>query len=538
MLVGAVLHDLTAPVTNTSRDEISALQYCRSVAFRVVSKDQLLSDLPMLGEVDLLLCSSSFNPSRKRYKPELLEAIATYPGIKIITLQDEHGNVEAQREWIHLSKAAIVITMSQEPLLQKLYPPNEFAHARFVSALPGYVPERLENIAARPFEQRSIDISYRGRYQGFGTGALGQDKHRIGEILRDGLADSGLHLDIDPAGVRRITGTEWDSLLQGSKAALAVESGSSLIDWDGSLTQKIHRYHQRHPRATFEDINFEVLEGEDWRNIYTTASPRVFEYAANGCLLLLTEGQHSEIVQPWRHYVPIKRDGSNLGEVEGAVRNPVLWAELTANARKDLIDSGQYSWRVYAKKIDEALAYLGLRSNGFPASRFRWDASTLPTWAESQQPDSQTKTAQFRRRLRSVLPVSMRTRLWGVRVYLRRKLKSVRAWVQVGIPWLISHRSLALAREISTAWLIRAGAKNAGAFTPRFVITSGDSNGASGRFDGVLQVVSGFEIWDLSRRDFHHLPTMALERREILEAFELKLHPLGLDVQLPRDHQR
>lgn len=537
MFLGVVLHDLSAPATNTSIDELYAVHFSRTVEFKVISSSQFLVNPGALQGVDVLLCSSSFNPSRKQYAPLLLDAIACFKGIKILTLQDEHGNVEAQREWIRLSGASIVITMAQEPLLQSLYPTDEFGSVQFVSALPGYIPERLENIAARPFEQRSIDISYRGRYQGFGTGALGQDKHRIGELLRDGLADSGLNLDIDPLGVRRVTGSEWDSLLQGSKAALAVESGSSLIDWDGSLTQEIHRYHQLHPRATFEDINFEVLRGRDWQNCYTTASPRIFEYAANGCLLLLTEGEHSKIVEPWRHYVPIKRDGSNLDEVEASVRNPLLWAELTANAHKDLISSGQYSWRVYAKKIDEALDSLGLPSKGSSASNFRWDTSTLPTSVQLQESDSQTKTAQFRRRLGSVLPVTVRTSLWGVRVYLRRNLKLLRAWVQVGIPWLISHRSLSLAREISTIWLVRAGTRNAGVFTPRFVTTSRGGNSASGRFDGVLQIVSGFEIWDLARRDFHHLPTMALKRREIMEALESELHPLGLDVQGAKDHQ-
>jgi hypothetical protein len=531
MLNGVVLHDLAFPATNTSVDEIEALRHCRSVAFRSLACEDILADPEALRGLDVLLCSSSFNPSRKLYEPKLLEHIALHPGIKILTLQDEHGNVEAQREWIRLADASLVITMCREPLLHKLYPMSDFGHVQFLSALPGYVPERLEQLVLPAYGQRPTDIAYRGRYQGFGTGALGLDKHRIGELLREGLRDSGLRIDIDPLGERRVTGSGWDSLLQSSKACVAVESGSSLIDWDGSLTSKLHHFQRRHPRATFSDVTSRVIGDRDWDNIYTAASPRIFEYAANGCMLLLTEGLHSGVVEPWRHYVPIRRDCSNLDEIVSAVRDPNLWQRMTETAREELIESGRYSWRAYAGSIDAALSGLGLSMMPFTGLPQSLLATSPLAGASSRIRRSQRTAASIKQLLRDAVPVSLRTRLWGLRVDARKNVELLKAWIRVGIPWLVRFRSLTLAREVCIVWRVRKGCTQDRTFLPRFVISAANSEYVNGRFEGLLQILCGYEVWNLARSDFHSLSSLALARDTVLRALESTLSPIQVHVR-------
>jgi hypothetical protein len=56
-----------------------------------------------------------------------------------------------------------------------------------------------------------------------------------------------------------------------------------------------------------------------------------------------------------RHYIPLKKDFSNFDEVLRMFRDEACRREITQRARRDLIDSGKYSYRSFIRSFDEEL---------------------------------------------------------------------------------------------------------------------------------------------------------------------------------------
>jgi hypothetical protein len=65
-------------------------------------------------------------------------------------------------------------------------------------------------------------------------------------------------------------------------------------------------------------------------------------------------------MEPMRHYIPLEKDFSNFDEAVERFRDADLRRELTENARRDLIESGEYSYERFIEQFDRVLADAGL----------------------------------------------------------------------------------------------------------------------------------------------------------------------------------
>lgn len=92
-------------------------------------------------------------------------------------------------------------------------------------------------------------------------------------------------------------------------------------------------------------------------------SPRVFEAIVHKTALVLFEGTYSGIVKPDVHYIPLKKDFSNVDEVITKLQDDVYLEALTERAYTDIITSGRYSYRQFIKKFDQFLAQRLSKSN-------------------------------------------------------------------------------------------------------------------------------------------------------------------------------
>jgi hypothetical protein len=60
-------------------------------------------------------------------------------------------------------------------------------------------------------------------------------------------------------------------------------------------------------------------------------------------------------MQPMVHYVPLRKDFSNFGEVVSILRDEGRRREITERAYGDLIASGRYSYQSFIRSFDEEL---------------------------------------------------------------------------------------------------------------------------------------------------------------------------------------
>jgi hypothetical protein len=279
---------------------------------------------------------------------------------KVLLVQDEHRYC-GHRFWFCDEVGFDTLYTCLEPSeFEKVYG----SHTRVRSLrtnLPGYVSEQMVADGERlslPDEERPIDVGYRGRPLPPYSGRGGLEKYEIGRQFAERAANSGLVLDIGLEESDRLYGKDWPRFLSRCKGVLGVESGVSVFDLDDRVIDQYERLVAQGRTVSIEDLT-EAAELED-KLYYRTISPRHFEAAAMRVCQILYEGRYSGILQPMVHYIPLRKDFSNLDEVLTLFRDPQVRHELTQNAHRDLIASGRYSYERFIERFDEDLIEAGI----------------------------------------------------------------------------------------------------------------------------------------------------------------------------------
>jgi hypothetical protein len=286
---------------------------------------------------------------------------------KVLLVQDEHRYCGHRFWFCDEVGFDTLYTCLETSESQKVYGARTRIR-RLRTNLPGYVSEQMvadgERLQ-RPDEHRPIDIGYRGRPLPPYSGRGGLEKYEIGRRFSEQAADSGLTLDIGLEESDRLYGKEWPRFLSRCKGVLGVESGVSVFDLDDRVIDEYERLLARGVDITLEHLS-EAERLED--NVYyRTISPRHFEAAAMRVCQILFEGRYSGILQPMVHYIPLRKDFSNFDEAVRLFRDPGVRWELTENAYRDVIASGDYAYKRYIESFDQDLIAAGLNPDPPPA---------------------------------------------------------------------------------------------------------------------------------------------------------------------------
>ena len=279
---------------------------------------------------------------------------------KVAFFQDEC--TRCQRRFGFLNDHAIdcVYTCLEPSEFPKVY--GRYTNVpRLETNIPGYVSEDLVDAARRfavPDRVRTVDVGYRGRplptY--LGQGAL--EKHEIGVRFAELASKSGLRLDIFGAESDRLYGDDWYRFLANCRCMLGVESGVSAFDLEDEVYAEYTKLERQQAHVALEDLT-SLPRWED-KVYYRTISPRHFEAAAFRICQVLFEGRYSGVLEPMVHYIPLKKDFSNIDEVIRHLEDPEVRGELTNNAHRDLIASGDWSYRRFVNGVDTLLGESGV----------------------------------------------------------------------------------------------------------------------------------------------------------------------------------
>ena len=313
----------------------------------------------------IVLHYSLFVPTWYALDSAYRELLLTSDAYKVAFFQDEMRHCEDRFWFLDEFGVDCVYTCLEPSEFEAVYG----SHTRVPTIrtnIPGYVDEALTAAADRfamPDDERTVDVGYRARPlpPWMGRGAL--EKTEIGRRFAELAAGSGLVLDIGLEEEDRLYGDDWYRFMANCRGMLGVESGVSAFDLDDRAR---HQYEQlvaqRGPGAevTIEELERGALGEIDGRIEYRTISPRHFEAAAFGTCQILFQGRYSGAMEPGVHYLPLRKDFSNLDEVIERFRDPAERERITSAARRDLIDSGAYSYRRFVEGFDSALAEAGL----------------------------------------------------------------------------------------------------------------------------------------------------------------------------------
>ena len=273
------------------------------------------------------------------------DRIAAFSGLKVAWIHDEYHRVNEVIDKLEYLRINVLFSLVPPSLLSMVYPLSRLPRVRKETVLAGYVSDRFLRTSPPPIAQRPVHVGYRGRRPPYWLGAHAQEKVFIGQEFQKRAQRHGLATDISVEEHDRIYGRDWIRFLCSCRATLGVESGASIVDCDGELERKVDSYLADHPSATFAEVRNKFLEGIDGSIVINPISPRAFEAAATKTAMVLFEGTYSGILQPWRHYIPLKKDFSNFEDVVAKIKDPVFLQDLVDRTYQEIALNSSYHYR-------------------------------------------------------------------------------------------------------------------------------------------------------------------------------------------------
>lgn len=285
-------------------------------------------------------------------------------GYKIAIPQDEYDHTDRLCELFRRISIDLVCTcFTNDGDIRKAYPETIVGKPTFLKVFTGYVDDKTVAAVkgkAVAYKKRPIDVGYRARKLPAYFGKHGQLKYELVGLFNDFLSKTALVYDINNTNQDATSenlkvvklGNSWLEFLISCKAFIGCEGGSSLLDFDGSIKSKVIEYTKKRPDASFEEIEKACFPGLDYNISCFAISPRHFEAAATKTLQILVEGNYGGAFIPWKHYIPLKRDFSNIAEVVQILSDEEFCQNIIDNAYEDIVKSGMYS---YAKFVNEIL---------------------------------------------------------------------------------------------------------------------------------------------------------------------------------------
>ena len=289
--------------------------------------------------------------------------LAAFAGPKAVFIQDEYRFVNRTVAALREAGVDLLFTCVPEDEILNVYGETALPSVTRINVLTSYVPQQLTLYPVVPLVERPIDVAYRGRRYPHWHGRLGREKWLIAERFGAEARRHGLTCDIDVRESKRLYGRQWVNFIRRARAVLGVESGASVFDFDGTVSAASETYQALLPDADYDDVRRRYFDSLEDRIRLEQVSARVFEAMALRTLCILYEGSYSGVAVPWRHYVPLKKDHGNMGDVVAVLRDERQCAEIISRAFAEVALNPNYSYAVmiaaFDRALDERFASLG-----------------------------------------------------------------------------------------------------------------------------------------------------------------------------------
>ena len=221
----------------------------------------------------------------------------------------------------------LLITMNPDERAQQLY--RDHLHC-VVACIPSAGLDPVLFTPRTPRLERPIDIGYRALASPL---YLGHDERReIAERFQKEGPARGLVADISLNAKDRFDEAGWAAFLNRCKAQLGTEAGGGFFELTDNTRRRVIAFEEERPGATIAEVR------ERFFNAYIepvpvwTISGRHVEAAATRTAQLLFPGRYNDYFRADEHYIPVRKDFSNLDEAFAKLADPVYTERITENA--------------------------------------------------------------------------------------------------------------------------------------------------------------------------------------------------------------
>lgn len=271
---------------------------------------------------------------------------------KVALPQDEYDHAALLDEWL-LELGVTSVYSCFGPDQRAMLYPLLAGRASFRETLTGFIDEDTAGSVAarmRPHAERPTDVVYRARQLPYWFGSHGQLKHRIAEAVGERAPAHGLRIDVSTRPEDTIFGEGWLDFLLSGRAVIGSESGSSVLDERGEIHRRISRLLADEPDLTFEEVDARMPDGWD-SYAFFALSPRHLEAVVTKTAQVLVEGAYSGVLEAERHYIPVRRDFSDLDEALERLHDRETVEAMAERAYEDVYLSRRYTLDTLAEQL-------------------------------------------------------------------------------------------------------------------------------------------------------------------------------------------
>lgn len=300
--------------------------------------------------------SLSIGPLMEHYLgKDLICKLKDFRGLKAAFLQDEYREIETYWKNINYLGIDILFSIVPNSEINKVYPKNKLPNLKVVNVLTGYVSEKLLQEDVAPIKNRKIDVGYRTRKMPYWLGRLAYEKWSISIDFERHAKNKNFILDLSTNETDRLYGESWTKFIASCKTILGVESGASIIDFSGELEKDVDSFVSMNPNSTFEEVFNIFLKKHEGSLKLNQISPRCFEAAALRTPMILFEGRYSGILKPNKHFIPLKKDFSNIDDVLLKLNDIDYLQKMADRTYHEIALNPKYSYKEFINLIDKEI---------------------------------------------------------------------------------------------------------------------------------------------------------------------------------------
>jgi hypothetical protein len=300
--------------------------------------------------------------------------------VKAVFPQDDANHSGVMDDWFH--EWGVQLVFSVRPEHKKLLYPRASQTAEFHHCYAGYIDDlglpMLQGLS-RPWHERKRLLGQRVTMYPYRGGRQGRLKGLIANKVKAAAAKRKIAVDISVDPADTLYGDAWYAFLGDCKYALASEGGLSLFDPYGEIQDRISVYLAKRPKASFEEVEAACFPGLDGVHTFEGFSPRIFEAAVCGACQVLVEGRYRDLLEPGRHYVPLKEDCSNLDDVFRSLKDEDAARNRVDACNEALVQNPAFRYATLASRVLDCIE--NLRPAKQPVKQRRQDDALRPAQA-------------------------------------------------------------------------------------------------------------------------------------------------------------
>lgn len=299
--------------------------------------------LARFGCFDAVVLLHSVFSNARCISDYLVDAVGAASQPKAYFIGNEYKLIPEKMEFCDRLGVSLLVTMNPSPRAQQLYRERLGCSIVCISSagLDAEVFCPVTKWADRP-----IELGYRAAESPLYLGH--NERQMIADTFREIAPRYGLKADISLESERRLAVPEWAAFLNRCKGQLGTEAGGDYFELTDATRKRVNAYLHEHPEADMHTIH--ELFFRDYKESVPvrTISGRHVEAAATKTVQVLLEGFYSGYLLPDKHYIPLKKDFSNVDEAVEKFRDGEYCRKLTDAAYEVAV-----SELTYEKLIDK-----------------------------------------------------------------------------------------------------------------------------------------------------------------------------------------